>query len=159
MRQFAAQVVRMDQKLMAIRSDQTYCIRLNRMLAEERQRMIREEVLGIRDKVEPNNVSTEERQRIIREDVLGVRDNVEFMTTTPPRFLRQSHLGTEARAEQVAEQEDLRTRQDGGRISSLQRTQTFRGVVSSRQAEHAMFQKDQASVERRRSASESEPAL
>jgi hypothetical protein len=150
MRQFAAQVVRMDQKLIAIRSDQTYCVRLNRMLAEERQRMIREDVLGVRDKVEPNGTLTEGCQRTIREDVPGVQDNVESMTTTPPQFLRQNHSTPGVEANQEAEQEDSQ-RQDGTRVSSLQRTQTLRGVSSNRHAT------DQATVERHRSASQPEP--
>jgi hypothetical protein len=51
MRNFAAQVVRLEQKLITLRGDPLYSTRLVPMLTEERQRMIREEVLGMSDVV------------------------------------------------------------------------------------------------------------
>jgi hypothetical protein len=52
MRKFAAQVVRLEQRLITLRGDSLYSTRLVPMLTEERQRMIREEVLGMSDVVE-----------------------------------------------------------------------------------------------------------
>jgi hypothetical protein len=93
MREFAARAVLVDHQLNLIRSDLTYCVRLNRMLMEERQRVIREDVLGIKDKVEARDRKASAELRNVVQDLFnGDADTAYSYTTTPLDFYRRNRF-------------------------------------------------------------------
>jgi hypothetical protein len=124
MREFAARAVLVDHQISLIRSDLTYCVRLNRMLMEERQRMIREDVLGVKDQVESRDrKASAELKKVVQDLFYGNMDTDFSWTTTPSEFYRRNDFERGERGSPLR-----RTKTTcGERTSPMQRTEIVHG--------------------------------
>jgi hypothetical protein len=103
LRDFAARAVLVDQQLKFIKSDLSYCVRINRMLMEERRRMIREDVLGVKDKVKARDYHASTGLRSVSRNLGYDNSDTDFSyATTSPDLYRQN------RFERIDREESLR---------------------------------------------------
>jgi hypothetical protein len=103
LRDFAARAVLVDQQLQFIKSDLSYCVRINRMLMEERRRMIREDVLGVKEKVKARDYKASTELSSVSQNLGYDNSDTDFSYATT-----SSDLYRQNRFERIDREESLR---------------------------------------------------